>query len=214
MVDSNNKNNAAQWNAEVRAASQRGTGLSGAPLDCSVPLEDKGANGQLLQNPNSWVTWRRTEHCTLPVRWRTGLSGAPIDSSLPTATLVVEGYKYPNHHNFKHPSFLKTTFNTRALAFTPRHNTKDQILFESQIHSKHLVAWERVRFLCSFEFLSLGLAFFFSFSYSQVLCKQGKRHQVCGGPCGVVGGLHLLKVLKNMTNMFSIIVYCHRKLWL
>jgi hypothetical protein len=34
--------------------------------------------------------------------------------------------------------------------------------------------------------LLLGLAFFFSFSYSQVLCKQGKRHQVCGGPCGVL----------------------------
>jgi hypothetical protein len=49
----------------------------------------------------------------------------------------------PNHHNFKHPSFLKITFNTRALAFTPRHNTKDQILSESQIHSKHLVACER-----------------------------------------------------------------------
>jgi hypothetical protein len=30
------------------------------------------------------------------------------------------------------------------------------------------------------------LAFFFSFSYSQVLCKQGKRHQVCGGSCGVL----------------------------
>jgi hypothetical protein len=25
-------------------------------------------------------------------------------------------------------------------------------------------------------------------------------------------GLHLMKVLKNMTNMFSSIVYCHRKL--
>jgi hypothetical protein len=49
----------------------------------------------------------------------------------------------PNHHNFKHPSFLNITFNTRALAFTTRHNTKDQILSESQIHSKHLVACER-----------------------------------------------------------------------
>jgi hypothetical protein len=29
---------------------------------------------------------------------------------------------------------------------------------------------------------------------------------------GPVGGLHLLKVLKNTTNMFSSIVYCHRKL--
>jgi hypothetical protein len=44
----------------------------------------------------------------------------------------------------------------------------------------------RERFLCSFEFLSLGLSFFFSHSYFQVLCKRGKRHQVCGGPCGVL----------------------------
>jgi hypothetical protein len=27
-----------------------------------------------------------------------------------------------------------------------------------------------------------------------------------------VGGVHLLKVLKNTTNMFSSIIYCHRKL--
>jgi hypothetical protein len=32
----------------------------------------------------------------------------------------------------------------------------------------------------------LGLAFFFSRSYSQVLCKRSKIHQVCGGPCGVL----------------------------
>jgi hypothetical protein len=32
----------------------------------------------------------------------------------------------------------------------------------------------------------LGLAFLFSFhSYSQMLCKQGKRHQLCGDPCEV-----------------------------
>jgi hypothetical protein len=48
--------------AEVRAASQRGTGLSGAPPDYPVPQEDKGTNGQLLQNPNGWVTWRHTGH--------------------------------------------------------------------------------------------------------------------------------------------------------
>jgi hypothetical protein len=31
----------------------------------------------------------------VPYRWRTGLSGAPITAASPTATLVVEGYKYP-----------------------------------------------------------------------------------------------------------------------
>jgi hypothetical protein len=91
----------------------------------------------------------------------------------------------PNHHNFKHPSFLKITFNTRALAFTPRHNSKDQSLSKSQIHLKHLVTSER-KILCSFELLLLELPFFFSHSYSQLLCKRGKRHQVSGGPCGVL----------------------------
>jgi hypothetical protein len=33
--------------------------------------------------------------------------------------------------------------------------------------------------------LSLGLAFSFSPSYSQETCNRSKRHQVCGGPCGV-----------------------------
>jgi hypothetical protein len=56
---------------------------------------------------------------------------------------------------------------------------------KSQIHLKHLVTCER-EILCSFELLLLGLPFFFSHSYSQVLCKQGKRHQGCGGPCGVL----------------------------
>jgi hypothetical protein len=61
-VDSDSVNSAAQCAAEVRAASQRGTGLSGAPPDCPGPQEDKGTNYQLLQNPNGWVTWRRTGH--------------------------------------------------------------------------------------------------------------------------------------------------------
>jgi hypothetical protein len=128
---------------QCHGRSQRGTGLSGAPPDCPVPQADKGTNGWLLQNPNGWMTWQRTGHWTVSVRWRTGLSGVPIDSSLPNDYLGGWGYKYPNHHNFKHPSFLNITFNTRALAFTPRHNTSNQILSESQIHSKHLVACER-----------------------------------------------------------------------
>jgi hypothetical protein len=45
----------------------------------------------------------------------------------------------PNHHNSKHPSFLKFSFNTRASEFNPRQNSKDQSLSKSQIHSNHLV---------------------------------------------------------------------------
>jgi hypothetical protein len=66
----------------------------------------------------------------------------------------------PTPHNSKHPRFLNITFNTRALAFTPRHNSKDQSLSKFQIHLKHLVTCERV-ISCSFELLPLGYPFFF-----------------------------------------------------
>jgi hypothetical protein len=62
MVDCDGRTVQHSTAVEVRAAGQRGTGLSDAPLDYPVLQEDKGANGQLLQNPNGWVTWRRTGH--------------------------------------------------------------------------------------------------------------------------------------------------------
>jgi hypothetical protein len=67
---------------EVRAGSQRGTGLSGEAPDCPVPQEDKAPTVDRAPNPNSWVMWRRTGQGTVPVRWRTGLFGAPIANSL------------------------------------------------------------------------------------------------------------------------------------
>jgi hypothetical protein len=81
--------------AEVRAASQRGTGLFGVTPDCPVSQEAKPQRSPELR--------------TLMVGWRCGapdsasyLSGGapdcPVRPSIaasPTATLVVEGYKYP-----------------------------------------------------------------------------------------------------------------------
>jgi hypothetical protein len=96
------------------------------------------------------------------VRWCTELSDAPINSSpTPTVGLVVGAINTLNHHHFKASKFSAIAFNTRALDFTPRHKTKDQILSKSQTHSKDLVACERERHLCLFEFLSLGSLFFF-----------------------------------------------------
>jgi hypothetical protein len=70
MVDSSNttvRYSALQCVAEVRAE-VRGTpgseqDLSGVAPDCPVPQEDKRSNGRLSQNPNGWVTWRRTRQC-------------------------------------------------------------------------------------------------------------------------------------------------------
>jgi hypothetical protein len=58
-----------QWNSDVKAVSQRGTGLSGVTSDCPVPHEDKASNGRPAPGPNDKMTWRRTGHC--PVAHRT-----------------------------------------------------------------------------------------------------------------------------------------------
>jgi hypothetical protein len=105
--------------AEVRAV-VRGTPdneqcLSGATPVCPVPLEYKASNGQKLPNPNGWVTWlaHRTIRC------------AHRQQPSPTAMLWLRAINTPNHHHSKHPSFQHFTFNTRASAFTPRHNSKE-----------------------------------------------------------------------------------------
>ena len=69
---------------------------------------------------------------------------------------------------------------------TPLQDTSNRFdpLQSLQFNSIPLGTCERV-FLCSFV-TCLAWPFSFSFSYSQVLCKRGKRHQVCGSPCGVL----------------------------
>jgi hypothetical protein len=96
-----------QWTAPVRC----GTGLSDAPR-C------QSSNGRNRQNPNGWVTW--LAHRTVRCAYRQQPS--------PTAVLVVGAINTPNHHYSRHPSFQTFAFITRALDFTPRHKTKDQIL--------------------------------------------------------------------------------------
>jgi hypothetical protein len=89
---------------------------------CLVPHEDKVSNGRQLPNPNGWVTWRRTGQPTVSV-WC---------AHRPTACWWLRAINTPpNHHNSKHPSFLKFSFNTRASAFTSRHKSKDQSLSKS-----------------------------------------------------------------------------------
>jgi hypothetical protein len=82
---------------------------------CPVPLKDKASNSQMLPNPNSWVTWlaHRTVQC------------AHRQQPSPTVVWWLRAINTPNHHHFKHPSFLRFSFNTRASAFTLRHNSKE-----------------------------------------------------------------------------------------
>jgi hypothetical protein len=67
----------------VRGAPDSEQEMSGVAPDCPMPQEDKARTVDFTPNPNSWVTWRRTEQPTVRVRWCTRLSGAPIDKSLP-----------------------------------------------------------------------------------------------------------------------------------
>jgi hypothetical protein len=80
-------------------------------------------------NPNGWVTW---------LAHRTVSGGAPdclvcpsIDS-LPNGHFGGWGYKYPHPPHFKTSKFSAIAFNTRALDFTPRHKSRDQILSKSK----------------------------------------------------------------------------------
>jgi hypothetical protein len=92
-------------------------------------------------NPNGWVTW--LAHRTVSG----GVRCAHRQTASPTAILVGGARNTPQPPHFKASKFSAIAFNTRALDFTPRHKTKDQILSKSQTHSKDLVPCERETFV-------------------------------------------------------------------
>jgi hypothetical protein len=115
------------------------------------------SNGQLLRTLTDTLTWHASDNAQCLSGGAPDCPVRPSPAALANDYKVVGGYKYPpNYHILWYPSFLKITFNTRALAFTPRHNSKDQILSKSQIYLKHLVTCEK-EILCSFALLLLGL---------------------------------------------------------
>jgi hypothetical protein len=64
-VDSDSEQCSTVHVAEVRAAGQWGTGLSGGAPDCPVPHEDRASNGRPAPSPSDRMTWRRTGHCSV-----------------------------------------------------------------------------------------------------------------------------------------------------
>jgi hypothetical protein len=104
----------------------------------------------------------------------------------PTVVLVVEGYKYP-----------PTTSTSTIQAFITPHSIQEQSATlqdtnqslrsdQSPQFNSSAIGLVRGSFLCFLLLLFAWLGFlFFLTSYSQVICKQGKRHQLCCGPCGV-----------------------------
>jgi hypothetical protein len=162
----------AESELPVRGAPNTAQCLSSAAPDCPVPLEDKASNGQKLPNTNGWVTW------LAHVR-------SPIDSSLPNNHLVVEGYKYPPTTTTPSIQVSSTSHSIQELVHSLLDtNQKNQSLSKCQksFHSPSDLRESFVRVLCA---LVAWIAFFLPHSCPQVTCNQSKRHQVCGGPCGV-----------------------------
>jgi hypothetical protein len=90
-----------QCNSDVRAAGQRGTGLSGVAPDCPVPHEDKASNGRPAPSPNNRMTWRRTRHC--PVVHRTLSCGTPDCPARPSPAAISSGYNLVGGYKY-HPN--------------------------------------------------------------------------------------------------------------
>jgi hypothetical protein len=129
-------------------------------------------------DPNGWLMWlaHRTVSGGTPDR-----PVRPSTYSLPYGHFGGWGYKYPPTTTLQGIQVSAIAFNTRALDFTPRHKTKDQILSKSQTHSKDLVACERD--ICV-HLSSYHLDLFSSSSIlvlKQLVIKQDTPS--CGGPC-------------------------------
>jgi hypothetical protein len=136
------------------------------------------SNGQTLTV--GWRGWR-TGQC--PVEHQT-VRCAHRQQSSPTAILVVGAINTPQPPLSKAPkhSLLLIQYKTNT------HHSKTQIKATDwiKVHISTLVfmTCEKID-SCSFVVLVTWLAFFFlSFLLSKP-CKQSKRHQLCGGPCGV-----------------------------
>jgi hypothetical protein len=131
--------------------------------------------------PNGLVTW---------LAHRTVSGGAPDCPVRHTTEAFTNGhiggwgYKYPQ------PPFFKGSKHSLHLIQykSNTQHSKTQIKASDRIKVPNLTlvfrTCEEID-LCSFVALVAWLAFFFlSFLLSQP-CKQSKRHQSCGGPCGV-----------------------------
>jgi hypothetical protein len=167
-------NSARTARAEVRAgadgAPDSEQDLFGAPPDCTVahmsedPTVEPKQLGDVAGAPDC------------PVR--------PSTAEFPNIHFGGWGYKYPQPPLFKAPkhSLLLIQYKSNT------QHSKTQIKASNQIkvHNSTLVfrTCEKID-LCSFVVLVAWLAFFFlSFLHSKP-CKRSKRHQLCGGPCGV-----------------------------
>jgi hypothetical protein len=108
----------------------------------------------------------------------------PSTAAFPNSHFGGWGYKYPQPPLFKAPKH--SLFLIQYKSNTQHSKTQIKASDQIKVHNSTLVfrTCEKID-LCSFVVLVAWLAFFFlSFLLSKP-CKQSKRHQLCGGPCGV-----------------------------
>jgi hypothetical protein len=110
----------------------------------------------------------------------------PSPAASPTTTLVVDGYKYPHPPQLQAFKFSEVHIQYKSSSI----HSKTQYKRSNPLRVPNPL--QTLSGLCERDFCvhlsscHLDCLSSFPHSYSQVLCKQGKRHQVCGGPCGVL----------------------------
>jgi hypothetical protein len=139
--------------------------------DC--PVHHRTVRWSLLSelqrsNPNGWVTW---------LAHQTVFGGAPVrpsTDSLPNCHFGGWGYKYPPTTTLQGIQVFSHCIQYKSSRLHSKTQIKRSNPLQVEIHCKHLVASERERYSCSFEFLSLGSLFFFLHSCSQATCNQAR----------------------------------------
>jgi hypothetical protein len=132
-------------------------------------------------NPNGWVTW--LAHRTLSG----GAPDCPVRPSIaefPNGHFSGWGYKYSPITTLQETQAFTTPHSIQEQNTTLQDTNQSHRSNQSTQFNSSFRTCEKID-LCSFVVLVAWLAFFFlSFLLSQP-CKQSKRHQLCGGPCGV-----------------------------
>jgi hypothetical protein len=164
----------AKVRAGVRGAPDSEQHLSGAAPDSLVRHEVSAPTvGTVRTLTVGWCGWR-TGQCLV----------RPSTDSLPNGWFGGWGYKYPPITTTPSIQVFQTSHSIQELVQSIQDTIqKNQSLSKSQTHSKHIVTRERV-LLVFFELLFLD-HFLLPHSCSSRICNQSKRHQLCGGPCGV-----------------------------
>jgi hypothetical protein len=130
-------------------------------------------------NPNGWLTWLAHRPVSggapnCPVRHATADFQRPHFGGW--------GYKYPNHPTFKVIQVSNILHITRAIAFNTRHTKEIKSSSKSLVQFQSIATSERVT--CVHLSSCAWIASFLSHSFLRFTCNRGKRHQLCGGPCG------------------------------